>query len=141
MLTDLNKDLFGWAGYSWIFLPFGLWALRRNRAAWLAYGGFCLSRDLLCFLLGQRHPLWPTLLLRGIYGLTLASAAGMLWLAGSLKSLGWHRLRVFLVGAVMAGLIGYNLVAYLPARFGQIYGLYDVHRTQLSPFLTPQAHA
>jgi hypothetical protein len=71
----------------------------------------------------------------------LASAAGILWLAGSLKSQGWQRLRIFLVGAVMVALVGYNLLVYLPARFGQIYGLYDVHHTQLSPFLTPQAFA
>jgi hypothetical protein len=32
-------------------------------------------------------------------------------------------------------------VAYLPARFDQIYGLYGVHRAQLSPFLTSQARA
>jgi len=32
-------------------------------------------------------------------------------------------------------------VTYLPARFGQVYGLYEVHSTQLSPFLTPQARS
>jgi hypothetical protein len=41
----------------------------------------------------------------------------------------------------MAALIGYNLAAYLPGRFDQIYGLYGVHRSQLNPFLTAQARA
>jgi hypothetical protein len=141
MLSALNKDLFGWAGYSWIFLPFGLWALRRNRAAWLALGVFvCL---VVCYVFYWAVVLryGPRYYYEGVYGLTLASASGMAWLAGSLKSLGWQKLRVFLVGVVTAVLIGYNLAVYLPARFGQIYGLYGVHRTQLSPFLTPQAQA
>jgi hypothetical protein len=81
----------------------------------------------------------PRYYYEGIYGLTLASAAGIVWLAGSFKSPGLSRLRIFLVGALLLLLVGYNLSVYLPGRFGQIYGLYDVHHTQLDPFLTPQA--
>jgi hypothetical protein len=141
MLTDLNKDLFGWAGYSWIFLPFGVWALRKERAAWLTMAVFvCL---VICYVF-----YWATVIrygpryyYEGLYGLTLASAAGIIWLAGSWKSFGWHKLRILLVGAIMAFLICYNLLTYLPARFGQIYGLYDVHYSQLSPFLGTQARS
>jgi 4-amino-4-deoxy-L-arabinose transferase-like glycosyltransferase len=30
-------DLFGWPYLSWLFLPFGLWALRRHRDGWLTF--------------------------------------------------------------------------------------------------------
>ena len=141
MLSDLNKDLFGWAGYSWLFLPFGFWALRKNRVAWLAMAVFaCL---VICYVSywADVTRYGPRYYYEGMYGLTLASAAGILCLSGSLKAQGWHRVRIFLLGVVLAGLVSYNLAVFLPARFGQIYGLYDVHHAQLSPFLTPQASA
>jgi len=141
MLTDLKKDLFGWGNISWLFLPFGLWALRKNRAAWLTMAVFVCLVICYVFYWAPVVRYGPRYYYEGLYGLTLASAAGILWLAGSLRSKGWLGLRIFLVGALLSALVSYNLVTYLPARFGQIYGLYDVHRTQLSPFLTPQARA
>jgi len=80
---------------------------------------------LLRFLLASVTRYGPRYYYEGIYGLTLASAAGLTWLAGSLKSSGWHRLRALLVVALVSGLGGYNLATYLPDRFRQIYGLYD----------------
>lgn len=141
MLSDLNKDLFGWAGFSWLFLPFGLWALRRNRAAWLPVGVFVCLVGCYVFYWASVIRYGPRYYYEGSYALTLFTAAGILWLAGSLKSSGWHRLRPFLVGAIVAVLVGYNLLVYLPVRFEQIYGLYGVHRSQLSPFQTTQALA
>ena len=141
MLTVLTKDLFGWAGLSWLFLPFGLWALRRNRAAWLTVAVLvCL---VICYVFYWTPVVryGPRYYYEGIYGLTLVSAAGILWMAGSLRLQGWLGLRIFLVIALLSSLVSYNLVTYLPARFRQIYGVYDIHRTQLSPFLTPQARA
>ena len=141
MLADLNKDLFGWAGLSWFFLPFGLWALRKNRAAILTMAVF-LSL-VICYLF-----YWATVIrygpryyYEGLYALTLFSAAGILWLAGSLKSLGWHRLQLILVVALVSILVVNNLATYLPRRFSQLYGLYNVHSAQLSPFLTQAARA
>jgi hypothetical protein len=139
MLIDTNNDLFGWAGFSWLFLPFGLWAVRRNRAALLALAVFVSLVASYVFYWAAVSRYGPRYYYEGVYGLTLVSAAGILWLAGSLKSPGWQKLRFFLVSLVLAGLIGYNLVAYLPFRFGQIYGLYGVHQALLSPFLTSQA--
>ncbi len=141
MLTDLNQDLFGWSGYSWIFLPFGLWALYKKRAAWLTMVVFVCLVICYVFYWASVVRYGPRYYYEGLYGLTMASAAGILWLAGSLKAQGWQRLRIFLVGAVLAVLVIYNLAANLPARFRQLYGLYDVHSAQLSPFLTPQARA
>jgi hypothetical protein len=83
----------------------------------------------------------PRYYYEGIYGLTLTSAAGIIWLTDSFKFRGCHKLRVLLVGVITAVLVGYNLTVYLPARFNQIYGLYGIHRAQLSPFLTAQARA
>ena len=139
MLADLNKDLFGWAGYSWIFLPFGVWALRRNQAAWLGIGVFIGLVICYVFYWASVIRYGPRYYYEGIYGLTLTSAAGIFWLTGPLKFQGWHRLRILLVGACMLILVGYNLTTYLPARFDQIYGLYDIHPSQLSPFQTAQA--
>jgi hypothetical protein len=141
MLTVLNKDLFGWAGSSLFFLPFGLWALRKNRAAWLTMAVFVCLVICYVFYWAEVYRYGPRYYYEGIYGLTLASAAGITWLAGSLKSIGWKSLRPLLVLALVSCLVGYNLVTYLPARFGQVYGLYEVHSTQLSPFLTPQARS
>ena len=141
MLTDLKKDLFGWAGYSWLFLPLGIWALRKNRAAWPTMAVFvCLVICYICYWASVVR-YGPRYYYEGIYGLTVASAAGIVWLAGSLKARSWQWLRVALVGVVLTGLVGYNLVVFLPVRLHQIYGLYDVHRAQLSPFLTAPAHA
>jgi len=141
MLSDLNKDLFGWAGFSWIFLPFGLWALRHKRASWLMTGVFVSLVICYVFYWASVVRYGPRYYYEAIYSLTLLSAAGILWLLGTLKSHGWRRLRVLLVIAGTAALVGYNLLAYLPGRFEEIYGLYDIHRAQLNPFLTTQARA
>ncbi len=83
----------------------------------------------------------PRYYYEGIFTLTLVSAAGILWLAGSFRAKGWQWLRVSLVGLVLAALVSYNLAIYLPARFEQIYGLYGIHPSQLRPFMTAQARS
>jgi len=77
-----SSDLFGWGRLSWLFLPFGLWALRRERKTWplvgvfpalvLLYGGYWVG----AWLLGPRY------YYEGLYSLTLLTAAGIAWLAG-----------------------------------------------------------
>ena len=141
MLAQLWKDLFGWVNFSWLFLPYGLWALRKNRVAWLI---FCVFISLVICYVFYWAPViryGPRYYYEGIFGLALVSAAGMLWLAGLLRRSDWHGLRVGLVGATVVCLIGYNLAVYLPARFKEIYGLYGVHAAQLAPFKTAQAQA
>jgi hypothetical protein len=141
MLLDTEQDLFGWDSFSWLFLPFGLWALRRNRAAWLVLGVFTSLVGAYMFYWAAVIRYGPRYYYEGIYVLTSVSAAGILWLAGTIKAQGWRRLRPILVGVILVFLIGYNLGIYLPARFKQIYGLYGIHPTQLSPFLTAQARS
>jgi hypothetical protein len=139
MLLDASKDLFGWGSYSWLFLPFGLWAIRRKQATWLTLGVFVGLVGSYIFYWASVTRYGPRYYYESIYSLTLVSAAGILWLAGTLKAKGWSRLRPFLIAGLTVFLMGYNLVTYLPARFNKIYGLYDIHRAQLTPFLTPQA--
>jgi 4-amino-4-deoxy-L-arabinose transferase-like glycosyltransferase len=141
LIIDTNKDLFGWGNFSWLFLPFGLWAVRRNRATWLLTGIFISLMVAYVFYWASALHYGPRYYYEGIFALTLVSAAGILWLAGSFRAKGWRRLRVGLVGLVLTGLLSYNLAVYLPARFEQIYGLYGIHPSQLSPFLTAQARS
>ncbi len=76
------RDLFGWGVFSWIFLPFGFWALRRNRGALLVSAvplslvGFYLAYWVGSWLFGPRY------YYEGLPALTLLSAAGIAWLAG-----------------------------------------------------------
>ena len=77
-----DSDLFGWGRLSWIFLPFGLWAIRKNgRAALL---GGVLPSLLVVYLLYWIGS-WvygPRYYYEGLYSVTLLSAAGIAWLAG-----------------------------------------------------------
>ena len=141
LLMDTNKDLFGWMNISGLFVPFGLWAVRRKKAAWPIIGVFFSLVAAYFFYWASARHYGPRYYYEGIFVLTLVSAAGILWLAGSFRAKGWRRLRVGLIGLVLAGLVIYNLAIYLPARFEQIYGLYGIHPSQLSPFLTAQAHS
>jgi hypothetical protein len=141
-------DLFGWGSISWIFIPFGLLALRRNWRGWLLAGVF---PSLLVFYLAY----WigsslygPRYYYEGLFSLTLLSAAGIVLLAGWCTRLGapdpdqagWQRYRPILVSALLILLVGYNLVFYLPPRLQGMYGLYGITRARLEPFLTPEAH-
>ena len=76
------RDLFGWGTLSWLFLPFGLIAIRSNRRAWLASSVIlCLVIAYVAYWIGS----WlvgPRYYYEGLYSLTLLSAAGIAWLAG-----------------------------------------------------------
>ena len=141
LLLATNKDLFGWGKFSWLFLPFGLWAIHRKQAAWLILGVFVSLLIAYFFYWASALHYGPRYYFEGIFALTLVSAAGLVWLAGSSRASGWGWLRVGLVSLVLAALIGYNLKIYLPTRFEQVYGLYGIHSAQLGPFLTPEARA
>jgi len=77
-------DLFGWATYSWIFLPFGLVALflRRN---WRGLMLAAVFPSLVFFYLAYWVGAWiygPRYYYEGLFSLTLLSGAGIAWLAG-----------------------------------------------------------
>ena len=151
-------DLFGWWKVSWIFLPFGLWAARRNKRLLLLASVFpSLVLVYLAYWIGS----WlfgPRYYYEGLYSLTLLSAAGIAWLAGwplgtesdpsmpsgalnqsSFRSTQSGRLRQALVLGFVAILVAYNLAVYLPPRLQGMVGLYSVRSERLEPFLSPAA--
>ena len=147
-------DLFGWMGYSYIFLPLGLLAILRNSRALmvcavlpsliLAYFAYWMSAS----LVGPRY------YYEGLFSAVMLSAAGILWLGKALLSYtvgfkpGWSvrfkilpqiwgrplfSLFIFLVSF----LIVYNLAFYMPYRFQQMYGLYGISRKCYRAFESP----
>jgi hypothetical protein len=76
------RDLFGWAGVSWILLPFGVWALRHNRQALLVGSVFpCLVIVYLAYWVGA-DLFGPRYYYEGLYSLTIFSGAGAAWIMG-----------------------------------------------------------
>ena len=142
-LKAAASDLFGWLRFSWVFLPFGLWAARKKTlasystavAAMLVviYLGYWVSS----WLLGSRY------YFEALPGLALLSAAGIIWLAGedNLSKTGktpLGRYRPPAVTVFVSLLVLGNLYYYLPARLGTLEGLYGIERSDLQVFESPE---
>jgi hypothetical protein len=124
------RDLFGWAGFSWIQLPFGAWALRKNGPAWLAGSVFpCLVLVYLAYWVGA-DLFGPRYFYEGLYSLTLFSGAGAAWLTG--KEVKGTRFR--LGAGLLVLLVLYNLVFYLPGRLQGMQGLNGITQADQQPF-------
>ncbi|GAB4581321.1 MAG: hypothetical protein Fur0022_40680 [Anaerolineales bacterium] len=149
------SDVFGWPYLSWLFLPFGVWATRRNGKMWLT-GSVFLS------LLGLYLAYWigawlfgPRYQFEGLYSLTLLSGAGIAWLAGwaregekrregeeEERGTGkWSKARSLGITALVALLFAGNLIFYLPYRLDGMFALYGISAERMEPFLTPEAQA
>jgi hypothetical protein len=133
-LPGTGGDILGWGDLWWIFLPFGMWALRRKLSAWLVAGIF--PALLLVYI-----PYWigswqygPRYYYEGMLSITILSAAGVTWLAGD----GWL-IRKILTGLALSVLVGYNLVAYLPGRLWKMHNMYNINRAMLEPFYSADA--
>lgn len=144
------SDLYGWPGFSWIFLPFGLWVLlrqRNGRALLVASVVPSLLILYMAYWIGS-HLYGPRYYYEGLHALNIVSAAGIAWLAGwptrpgeiFSTYTGWRRWRALGLTALLAGLAALTVVYYNPIRLGGMYGLYGVQRTHLAPFETPEAH-
>ena len=142
-------DLFGWGGYSWVFLPFGIWATRRNPKG-LLLGSIFVSMMLIYMTYWIGATLFgPRYYYESLFSLTLISAAGIAWIAGwpgklsetYVRFTGWRKLRPLLITLVLGILVGINLTLYMPIRLGGMYGLYDIERADQEPFLTPSAQS
>jgi len=142
-------DLFGWGAYSWLFLPFGLWATRRNPKG-LLLGSVVVSMVLVYTTYWIGATLFgPRYYYEGLYSLTLISAAGVAWLAGwpcnpnqpYIHYSGWHKARPILVCLILGILVGINLGRYTPMRLSEMRGLYNIELADQSPFNTPEAQA
>jgi 4-amino-4-deoxy-L-arabinose transferase-like glycosyltransferase len=144
-------DLFGWPKISWIFIPFGILAILRKPAKRLE--AILVSSVIVCLVIFYMA-YWvgaslygPRYYFEGFYSLAILSAAGVAWLAGWPirpgdpwpKAGRWQRARSLLVSGLVAGLVAFNLVFYLPNRLEKMHGLYGVQRAALEPFLTQEA--
>lgn len=135
------SDLFGWFKYSWIFVPFGIIALRKKWEAWLVTAT-------LPFLILAYTLYWigswlfgPRYYFEGIIAVVLLSAAGIFWLAGKYqKNQRWYKnLRWVSVVTLVTFLVSANLFLYTPLRLGNMRGLYGASKSQLTPFLSDDA--
>jgi hypothetical protein len=152
-VSVLDTDLFGWPFLSLVFLPFGIWAIRRSLPGWLlfalipsiiiAYGLYWITS----WLFGPRY------FFEAMPGLTLISAAGITWCTGPLRlrstdPAGTDKIpavrslaRPAIVTLIVSLLVSANLWLYLPLRLGQFRGLYGVAAVHTQPFLTPEFKA
>ena len=148
-LDAVSSDLFGWGLYSWVLLPFGLWATRRNTRG-LLLGSIVVSMMLVYTTYWIGATLFgPRYYYEGLFSLTLISAAGIAWLAGwpvnpyqpYIRNTSWRKLRPLLVLLILGFLVGINLTQYTPIRLGGLMGLYNIERSDQLPFQTPDTQA
>ncbi len=136
-----SGDFFGWGYMWWVFVPFGLWSLRKKLGAWLVA---LIMPTLVVVYLSYWIGSWlygPRYYYEGFYSLTLVTAAGILWLFDAVKTGRFLRLRRGLLFTALTILIGSNLFLYLPGRLSSMYGLYGITRAQMDPFLAPEAQS
>jgi hypothetical protein len=148
-------DYFGWAQFSWIFLPLGGLALLpwRRKLREVNWGGLLVGLVFaslvvvyLAYWIGSSL-FGPRYYYEGFYSLTILSAAGIAFLAGwptrpgeSWKYYsGWMKLRPLGMTALLALLVSANLLFYAPMRLNSMVDLYGISRAQLTPFLQPEA--
>jgi len=139
-------DLFGWGSYSWIFLPFGLLAILRDRN-WRGLLPILVFPSLVILYLAYwigSSLFGPRYFYEGIFSLTYLSALGIALLAGwpTKPGIGFpnysglRRLRPLVITALVVLLVLTNLLFYTPIRLGGMHGLYGVQRSHQEPFLS-----
>jgi len=134
-------DLFGWFRLSWLFLPTGLFAIARNRKAWLITSIFPGIILVYTFYWIGSWLFGPRYYFEGIIALFLLSAAGIQFTAGKFKHSknllkNWRWIGVT---AITIFLMNVNIFYYLPQRLGNMRGLYGANKDQLTPFLSASA--
>jgi hypothetical protein len=137
-LRAAQRELLGWSFMTWLLLPFGIWAVRKNRAALLV--GSVLPSLILVYMaywIGS-WTFGPRYQYEGLYSFIMLSAAGISWLAGwsprqEPGRIGRRQLAVLgAVGLLIAG----SMLSYLPQRLDRMFGLYDISRSQMEPFVS-----
>jgi len=81
-------DLYGWGGYSWLFLPFGFLAALKNWRGLLAGAVFPSLLFIHIFYWIGSELFGPRYYYEGLYSLTIFTALGISWLAGWLRQPG-----------------------------------------------------
>jgi hypothetical protein len=136
-----RRDFFGWGDLSWLFLPFGVWAARSNRPAWLVGSVFVSLATVYMLYWTTSTTFGPRYYFEGFYSIGLLSAAGVLWLAGWPRAKPWRSGRFLVAAGLLAFLVCYDLAVFLPARLDEMRGLYGVERADLLPFQSAEAEA
>ncbi len=135
-----GRNFFGWGNATWLFLPFGIWALGRHGRAWLA-------ASVLTGIILAYGAYWATSLtfgpryyFEGLFSLTLLTSAGIFRLAEGVFVGGKLGKGMRIATALsIAFLVGSNLTSTLPDRMWEMRGLYGITRAMLAPFETQQA--
>jgi len=142
-------DIFGWFGLSYCLAPLGLWAGRRNLQTWLTGSLFgMLVLAYLAYWVGG-FLFGPRYYYEGLLSLSILSAAGFAWLGGfplkpTPSPLGEGKkakIRRLGITALLAALVGFNVLYYAPFRLGLMYRLFDIGAQELAPFRTTEAQA
>jgi len=129
------SDLFGWPNLSWVFLPFGLLALRRNREGLALFAAFpSLVLVYSAYWIGS-WLLGPRYYYESLPGLAIVSAAGIAWLGGRLRRGAgrFARMRAAAIATLVILLISLDLRFYIPLRVGNLRGLYGISRERMLP--------
>lgn len=131
------SDVLGWFTFSWLFLPLGLWDLRKRSAH--ALGTALILPSLVLFYMAYWVGAWllgPRYYFEGLYGWILLTAAGVAsaarWLDAPFSRRAWGTV---LVGVVLGTLVTLNLWGYLPRRLGMLRQLYGISREPWQVFL------
>jgi hypothetical protein len=139
------SDVYGWFNLSWLFLPFGLISLRKNRKAWLI--GSILPSLILayCFYWVGSWLTGPRYYYEGMVCMSLFTSAGIFWLAGKWQGIKNHGFKNqianvsnFFVILVVSFLISINLTYYLPKRLTTMKGFYGATYARIAPFKTAE---
>ena len=122
-------DLFGWGKISWLFLPIGIWAIRRNYRSWLVVA---IPFGLVVVYLAYWASHGARYYYEGLPGLILTTSAGMLSLLGwsEHNRVSWYQLRSLLTFLLFFGLVGYDVLNFLPHRLNELYHRYNIDRSQ-----------
>jgi hypothetical protein len=143
------QDLFGWLRFSWIFLPFGVLALRRRWQGWMIASIFPVQLILYMAYWVGSSLYGPRYYFEGLVSLVIISALGISWLAGwpisngetPARYAGIQRYRPLVMSALLLVLVVMNLVFYLPPRLQSMVELYGIGKFRQEPFLTEEAQA
>jgi hypothetical protein len=140
-LNALASDMFGWFKFSWIFLPFGLIALRKNVRAWVVGAILPSVIFIYCFYWIGSWMFGPRYYYEGLPSFILFTASGITWLAGKWKQIGKNIMknilgnyRPVLITLLVAILVSLNIFLYIPHRLSLMKGLYGATRARLQPF-------
>ena len=140
-----SSDLFGWPKLSWLFLPFGFLALRKNsKAIMVSFAMLSLILVYMLYWIGA-WLLGPRYYFEGLISAALLSSSGFFWLAGKLKPFQkkatnlLQNFRFALITLVLVLLVTGNLLYYLPHRLINLFGLYGINSATLEPFLAEES--